>query len=137
MSLQCARRVDALKLWLSWKFYGDKGYDDIITNLFELAEYATQFIQKHNRLELVAPRNSVSVCFRYVINEGIDGNHFNIMIRDHLYKAGKSFINYTAIDNRVAMRLILTNPNLTKKDIDRFFNNLLATAEELGKTGKT
>lgn len=135
MSLQCARRVDALKLWLSWKYYGDKGYDDIITNLFELAEHATQFILKHDRLELVAPTNSVSVCFRYIINinKEIDVNHFNIMLRDQLYKVGKSFINYTVIDDRVAMRLTLTNPKLTKKDIGLFFNNLLVTAEELEK----
>lgn len=131
MSLQCARRVDALKLWLSWKFYGDKGYDDIITNLFELAKYATQFIQKHKRLELVAPRNSVSVCFRYVVKEGIDGNHFNIMLRNHLHKTGKSLVNYASIHDRIAIRLMITNPHLTTKDIDHFFNNLLATAAEL------
>jgi glutamate/tyrosine decarboxylase-like PLP-dependent enzyme len=133
MSLQCARRVDALKLWLSWKFYGDKGYDDIITNLFELAKYAIQFIQKHNRLELVAPKNSVSVCFRYVLNEGIDGNHFNIMLRKHLHKTGKSLVNYASIHERIAIRLMITNPHLTTKDIDLFFKNLLATAEELEK----
>ena len=26
-SLQCGRRVDALKLWLTWKYYGDSGYE--------------------------------------------------------------------------------------------------------------
>ena len=33
-SLQCGRRVDALKLWLSWKYYGDSGYEKNINNLF-------------------------------------------------------------------------------------------------------
>lgn len=134
MSLQCARRVDALKLWLSWKFYGDKGYDDIITNLFELAEYSTQFIQKHKRLELVAPRNSVSVCFRYIVNKKINSNHFNIMVRKQLHKTGKSLVNYASIHGRIAIRLMITNPHLTTKDIDYFFNNLLATAAELEKS---
>ena len=133
MSLQCARKVDALKLWLAWKFYGDKGYDRIITNLFNLADYATQFVKKHNKLELLAPRNSVSVCFRYVVKKRIQSNHFTIMLRDQLHKTGKSLVNYASIHDRSAIRLMITNPHLTKKDIDHFFNNLLATAEELEK----
>jgi len=33
-SLQCGRRVDSLKLWLAWKYIGDKGYQDRIDHLF-------------------------------------------------------------------------------------------------------
>jgi len=133
MSLQCARRVDALKLWLSWKYHGDKGYDRIITGLFELADYAAQFVNRHSRLELVAPMNSVSVCFRYIVNKKIDSNDFNIRLREHLHKTGKSLVNYASIHDRIAIRLMITNPHLTTEDIDHFFNNLLSTAEELEK----
>lgn len=134
MSLQCARRVDALKLWLSWKFHGDKGYDRIITNLFKLANYATEIVNRHSRLELLAPRNSVSVCFRYVVKKRINSNHFTLMLRDKLHKTGKSLVNYASIHGSSAIRLMITNPHLTTKDIDHFFNNLLATAAELEKS---
>jgi len=133
MSLQCARRVDALKLWLSWKFHGDKGYDRIISSLFELADYAERVVNTHSRLELLAPKNSVSVCFRYIVNKKINSNQFNIMLREQLYKTGKSLVNYASIHDRIAIRLMLTNPHLTTKDIDQFFDNLLSTAEELEK----
>ena len=133
MSLQCARRVDALKLWLSWKFHGDKGYDRVINNLFGLAEYAEDFVNRHRRLELLAPRNSVSVCFRYATNKKINSDHFNIMVREQLHKTGKSLVNYASIRNRIAIRLTITNPYLTTKNINLFFNNFLSTAEELGK----
>jgi len=133
MSLQCARRVDALKLWISWKFHGDKGYDRIITNLFKLADYATQFVKRHSKLELLVPRNSVSVCFRYIVNKKINSNDFNIRLREQLHKTGKSLVNYASILDRIAIRLMITNPHLTTKDIDQFFNNLLSTAEELRK----
>jgi len=134
MSLQCARRVDALKLWLAWKFHGDKGYDRIITNLFNLADYATKFVNKHRKLELLAPRNSVSVCFRYVVEKGIQSNHFTIMLRDQLHKTGKSLVNYASLHDHSAIRLMVTNPYLTTKDIDHFFNNLLTIAAKLEKT---
>jgi len=136
MSLQCARRVDALKLWLSWKFRGDKGYDRIITNLFKLANYATEIVNRHSRLELLAPRNSVSVCFRYVVKKRINSNHFTLMLRDQLHKTGKSLINYASIHGSSAIRLMITNPHLTTKDIDHFFNNLLVAAAELEKNWK-
>jgi glutamate/tyrosine decarboxylase-like PLP-dependent enzyme len=122
-----------LKLWLAWKFHGDKGYDRIITNLFKLANYATQFVNRHGKLELLAPRNSVSVCFRYIVKKKIQSNHFTIVLRDQLHKTGKSLVNYASIHDRVAIRLMITNPHLTTKDIDHFFNNLLATAAELEK----
>ena len=32
-SLQCGRRVDALKLWLTWKYLGDEGFERNINNL--------------------------------------------------------------------------------------------------------
>ena len=43
-SLQCGRRVDALKLWLAWKFHGDQGYAKRIEQCFHLAEYATNWV---------------------------------------------------------------------------------------------
>ena len=28
-SLQCGRRADALKLWLTWKYFGDRGSREV------------------------------------------------------------------------------------------------------------
>ena len=39
-SLQCGRKVDSLKLWLSWNYLGDEGYEDRIDPLFSMAKYA-------------------------------------------------------------------------------------------------
>ena len=85
---------------------------------------------------MLAPRNSVSVCFRYVVKKGINNDHFIIMLRDQLHKKGKSLVNYASIHNRRAIRLMITNPHVTTKGIDRFFNNLLAIASELEKNWK-
>ncbi len=41
-SIQCGRRVDALKLWLAWKFYGNKGYAQRMDRLIEMASYFEQ-----------------------------------------------------------------------------------------------
>ena len=64
MSLQCGRKVDALKLWLCWKYYGKKGYQKQIDNLFELANYATEYIRNSDNLELITEPKFLNICFR-------------------------------------------------------------------------
>ena len=131
ISLQCGRRVDALKLWLSWKFYGEKGYAERVDRFFRLAEYAEQIVQREPALELMAPRSSVTVCFRYCCGKSHDPNEFNLKIREKLARTGKSLVNYTRRGEDVVIRLVIANLDLTKQDIDRFFRNFLEAAGSL------
>lgn len=125
MSLQCGRRVDALKLWLSWKYYGDRGYEERINKLFELADYATEVVLNETHLEIMHATQSVTVCFRYIPKENEDCNEFNLMLRDRLIKSGKSMINYSYLKEKVILRLVFVNPEVNKSDVDIFFKNLL------------
>jgi glutamate/tyrosine decarboxylase-like PLP-dependent enzyme len=65
-SIQCGRRVDAVKLWFAWKYFGLEGYQQRIDNLMEMAAYAEKLVHENPRLELMAPRQSFAICFRYV-----------------------------------------------------------------------
>ena len=131
MSLQCGRRVDALKLWLSWKYYGDLGYEARIDRLFELTEYASEVVLNETRLELMYPIQSVTVCFRYIPKENEDFNEFNLRLRDRLIKSGKSMINYSYLDGHIILRLVFVNPEVDTSDVDIFFNNLLKIGKSL------
>ena len=131
ISLQCGRRVDALKLWLSWMYYGDLGYAERVERLFELTEYAEQVVRETPRLELMAPRSSVTLCFRYRAPEPFQPNEFNLRLREELARSGKSLVNYTHINGQVVIRLVLAHPELDRSDVDLFFKNLLAAAEAL------
>jgi len=134
ISLQCGRRVDALKLWLLWKYYGELGYERCIDRLFELAEYATQRVIEHPNLELMAPTQSLNICFRYQPHHQTDINAFNITLREQLRQSGQSLVNYAWFKGHVVIRLVIVNFDLSKEDIDTFFDNLLRVAETI-KTG--
>jgi glutamate/tyrosine decarboxylase-like PLP-dependent enzyme len=131
MSLQCGRKVDALKLWLSWKYYGDSGYADRIDRFFELAAYAEDIVKQNPRLELMAPRTSVNVCFRYISKTSEDMSQFNLHLREELARSGKSFVNFARVGKEVAIRLVIANHELTWEDVSRFFDNLIKTAKAL------
>lgn len=130
-SIQCGRKVDALKLWLAWKYYGDEGYIKRMNNLLEIAEYFESKVMENKQFELLAPRQSLTVCFRYLpkSNENID--KVNETIREELRKSGKSIVNHGTINGQFAFRWVVANAETTKEDVDLFFKNFMYAAENL------
>jgi len=132
-SIQCGRKVDAVKLWFAWKYFGLEGYQKRIDNLVDMATYAENIVNEYSKLELLSERQSFAVCFRYVPNNETDLNKFNLELRESLRKSGKSIVNYGYIGKTLAIRLITANGELRQTDIDLFFSNLLSEAEKLEK----
>ena len=125
-SLQCGKRVDVLKLWLSWKHLGDEGYEQRVNHQFDMAQYATDIVKNHPRLELLAPTQSLNINFRFQPETPVDDiDKLNEQIRETMFRDGKSMVNYCHLDNGLSIRLVLTNGSLQKEDIDRFFENFL------------
>lgn len=130
VSLQCGRRVDALKLWLLWRHHGDRGLAERIDRLFELAGWAVREIEAREELELLVRPESVNVCFRYAAPaDEVDG--VNLEIRQRLRSSGRALVNFSKLDGRVAMRLVFPNPALTEEDLSRFFDLFVATGREV------
>jgi len=132
-SIQCGRKVDAVKLWFAWKYFGLEGYQNRIDNLIDMATYAEKVVKEHPQLELLSERQSFAVCFRLVPKAEKDLNQFNLEVRENLRKSGKSIVNYGYIGKTLAIRLITANGELSKLDIDFFFENLLSEARQLDK----
>ncbi len=132
-SIQCGRRVDAVKLWFALKYYGVSGYEKRIENLIESASYAEKIVIENNRLELMAKRQSVAICFRYIPKNQSDLNDFNFKLRETLRKNGTSLVNYGYIGKELTIRLVISNGEIKKKDIDLFFKNLLDQAKVMDK----
>ncbi|NOZ47943.1 MAG: glutamate decarboxylase [Chlorobi bacterium] len=131
-SMQCGKRVDSFKLWLSWKFYGNRGYEKRINKLFELADYFEKKVAENPKLELLAPRQSLNVCFRYKPSKSnININSFNLKLRNNVMQEGKSLINYGFLNKNVAIRFVIANPEVNKPDIDILLNNILNEAKKI------
>lgn len=133
MSLQCGRKVDALKLWLSWKHRGKNGYEQRVERLFELASYATEFVRNCEHLELLSQPQFLNICFRYTpdspdqTSTAID--RINLAIRDQLLRSGQTLINYAHLQGRIAIRLILANPEIQSADLNRLFHNIITAGK--------
>ena len=132
-SVQCGRKVDAVKLWFAWKYFGLDGYRKRIDDLIELAAYAEDIVRKNQNLELMIDRQSFAICFRYIPKYKSDLNAINLQLRETLRKSGKTLVNYGYIKKALVIRLVTANGELQKSDIDVFFDLLLNEAEKLEK----
>jgi glutamate/tyrosine decarboxylase-like PLP-dependent enzyme len=129
-SIQCGRRVDAVKLWFAWKYFGLAGYEKRINSLIDQAAYAEEKVLAHPRLELLSIRQSFTICFR-VKSTAADINGFNLAVRESLRKSGKSIVNFGYLGQDLAIRLVTANAEIAKEDIDQFFVNLNDAIEEI------
>ncbi len=130
VSLQCGRRVDSLKWFLDWKFFGREGLGQRVERYLDLCEYAENWVQQSTELEMVVPRTSFNVCFRYKVTED-KSNAFNLALRNRLYRQGKSLVGVAYIGGLLAMRLLVVNPEAKRADIETFFENVVATGKDL------
>ncbi|NJK61385.1 MAG: aminotransferase class V-fold PLP-dependent enzyme [Synechococcaceae cyanobacterium SM2_3_1] len=131
-SMHCGRRVDALKLWLTWKHLGDRGWAERIDRYFQLAQQAETWIQSSPHLQLVTPRQSLNLCFQYVPEDpSLDRNQLVLEIRQRLLQEGIAMVNYAQIVSQTVFRLVLCNNQTQPDDLDRFFTHLVRIGHEL------
>ncbi|MGL1931210.1 MAG: PLP-dependent decarboxylase [Desulfotalea sp.] len=133
-SLQCGRRVDALKWFLDWKYYGKEGFGKRIENYLTLCKYAEEVIHKTPELELVAPRTSFNLCFRYKVNEDYS-NNFNQELRTRLYTSGTNLVGIAFVEQKLTLRFLICNLTIEEEAVNRFFDQVLEVGRQLEKEG--
>jgi glutamate/tyrosine decarboxylase-like PLP-dependent enzyme len=130
-TLNCGRRVDALKLWISWKVFGDKGFEERVNHAFSQAQHMTeQILKQKDKFKLLAQPESLNVCFWYIppsARQLPDGpekdkklDHATVTIRHRMQREGKVLVNYSDLHGYDAhfFRMITCNPGATPADMD-------------------
>ncbi len=130
-SLQCGRHTDVLKLFLAWKFYGRAGFVARIKALLEKAIFAQNLVENAPQLELLAPRTSFNINFRFCAPDGIDVNALNAAIRKTLYESGTAMVGTGTINGQTAIRLLIASDTVGHKDIEDFFAAFIKTGKAL------
>lgn len=123
-----SRRLKALPVWFSLKAYGKKGYQDIVENSIEMANYLGKFIQKSTTFELLAPVRLNNVCFTLKGEENQDKvSNFLTNLND----TGKVFMTPTVYNGKKGIRASFVNWRTTKQDIEIVISemNKLTTTE--------
>jgi L-2,4-diaminobutyrate decarboxylase len=119
-SLRTTRRVDALKLAVTFRALGRRGLGDLVDRCHDLARHAAASIGADPRFALEAEPILTSVVFRYVA--GGAGDAVNARARRRLLREGTAVVGRTEvpgpIGHRVRLKLTLLNPHATTADVD-------------------
>ena len=131
-SLQCARRNDALKLWLDWRARGDEGWARLVDRLMADAAHLEASIVAHPSLEMMSSRMWTNVCFRFNGGDGsVDLNDLNTEIRNRLMREGSYMVSRSNVGENVVIRMVVANQNLTRATLDGLLERVVHHGEEI------
>ncbi len=131
-SLQCGRRVDALKLWLAWKHDGNAGFAERIDGLMKSTNLFSEEIKLRNNFELLCDPESPIITFR-VLNNSFnedENNALNKAVRNQIFKEGEILFNFSEYKGRIYLRCVISDPNLGLDQIYDIINRIEAAASE-------
>ena len=131
LTLQCGRRGDALKLYMSWVYHGTQGYSEQINHAFNMATYMSELVRDHQNFILVStcPPPCLQVCFFYAPKGKLQKE--TSKVTKQIVRRIKEFgfvIDYAAIDDRGAFLRPVIHRHVKKETVD----TLLMSIEKIG-----
>jgi glutamate/tyrosine decarboxylase-like PLP-dependent enzyme len=132
-SLQCGRRVDALKLWIEWKSCGTAGWRNRVDHYVELAIELETLVKVHPDLELVCERAFTNICLRYTGQMSDDDviNLFNRKLRQKMMQRGNFMVSLANIESKVVLRPVICNPAIDSESLRGFVNEIVDVASTI------
>jgi len=129
-SLQCGRRVDALKLWLAWRAKGNNGWKKLVEQYFSIASYLSEKVVEQPLLELAAEPSLTNVCIRYLGARltAEKQDEANKKIRIELLSSGRFMVSASLVEGRPILRAVVANPAVNETVVD----DLLSAIVEIG-----
>jgi aromatic-L-amino-acid decarboxylase len=127
-TIEGTRRFRALKLWLSWKHLGTKGFGRLVEHTNDLAAHMVRRCRELDRFEVAPPEPELSVvCFRHVA-DGLDDDALDAY-QDGLQRAlevdGAGWVSTTRLRGRTYLRAGIVNYLSTNDDVDAVLEALL------------
>lgn len=132
-SIEGTRRFRALKLWLSWKHLGTRGFGRLVEHTVDLAAYLAERCRELPGFEAIPDRPELSVvCFRHVPADldpdRVDAYQDRLQVA--LEASGSAWVSTTKLRGRTYLRAGIVNYLSTRTDIDRMLETLLRLAPE-------
>jgi aromatic-L-amino-acid/L-tryptophan decarboxylase len=133
-SIELSRRFRALKLWLSLRYHGLKGFRAAIQRDLEHAQRLARAVDAEPALERLAPVELSAVCFRHLVNESVPEeklNRFNLILLKRIIARGRVYLSNAELKGKFCLRACIVNHLTKDSDIDAVVAEVLAAGLEL------
>lgn len=130
--IQLGRRFRALKLWFVIRSYGLEGIREKLRKHLQLAQLAKSWIESEQYLELLAPVNFNTICFRYADSGSTSEklNSLNESWMNSVNATGKAFFTHTKLDGKFVIRWVIGQTDVEEKHIRNAWSLLLEKLED-------
>uniref|UniRef100_A0A7M4E9Q4 Glutamate decarboxylase like 1 n=1 Tax=Crocodylus porosus TaxID=8502 RepID=A0A7M4E9Q4_CROPO len=128
-SIQCSRRPDAFKFWMTWKALGTTGLEERVNRALALARYLVDEIKKREGFRLLLEPEYANICFWYIppslrdMEEGAEFweklHHVAPVIKERMMKKGSMMLGYQPHLGKVNFfRQVVISPQVRREDMD-------------------
>jgi len=130
ISTQWTRRMNSLKLWLTLRVHGRRGYEEHIDRQLRLARKFTEWIGQSEYFELAAPTMLTIVNFR-VKGPSLNGTQVtdaHAAIVDAVTRDGKLWISDTVVNGSSVLRMMVISYLTEERHLEALQSALDAAA---------
>jgi len=125
-TLECTKRMMALKLWAGFSLYGIAGMGALVDEAFAKAKVFAEKIQERANFELLMKPETNIVCFRFLnkqLSQEAINNHQSD-IRQHIIENGAFHITQVNLHGITWLRTTLMNPFTTEQNLDELLERV-------------
>jgi L-2,4-diaminobutyrate decarboxylase len=128
-TLQCSKRLDALKLWICLRHYGLEHFAALQERTVEHTRLLHRKLVEAPDFEPAHEPESNILCFRH-LPEGLreappeEVDAFQARLRERYNASGRGWITATALEGRRVLRVTLINPLTAGEHLDRLLDGL-------------
>jgi hypothetical protein len=120
LGLQLTRTARALKIWLSFNYFGADAFSAAIDRALDLALLAEAYVGESEALELLSPASLGIICFRRRF-DGVEDEHTLERLNAELVRAfeatGRGLLSSTRLHGTYAIRLCVMNHTSGPDDV--------------------
>lgn len=121
LGVQLTRSARALKIWLSFNYFGADAFRAAIDRAIELAQRAEHLVRESPTLELLSPASLGIIAFRRTF-EGVTDERMlerlNAELVTQFELTGRGLVSSTRLRSRYAIRMCVMNHTTGPTDVD-------------------
>lgn len=133
--VQLGRRFRALKAWMVFRSFGQRGLAERIREHLRLARLFASWLEADAQFELLAAVTMAVVCFRFVPRGRVgqrsaeELNEINRRLVEKINATGEAYLTHTTLRGRVAIRIAVGNVLTTERHLAHVFELIKREAE--------
>jgi glutamate/tyrosine decarboxylase-like PLP-dependent enzyme len=137
--IQGSRRLNALKLWLTFKAVGRRQYAAWIEKDIELARILAARMRRQPDFRILGP-NTLGICnFRWeprdadgvLLFSAEENDQLNRDLQEMIEREGDAWFSFTVLAGQVALRVNVENRSMEQSDIERLVQVIRRAADRI------